>query len=171
MTFQLKETEDVYATIKDVFRGDSNLFLKYHYESPTNHKEALDYSALYIMQDVPNETIFYSIYLDRILFGYIALHQNNIWDLAFCVKYRDSIYINEFYKYLFNSIAIGGTIRLYERNHRDINILLKQGYARPVCFDKYIKKSGYEELIQEGAIKNKEKQIIFVPLSQIILQF
>jgi len=171
MTFRLEETEDIYATIKEVFFGDANLFLKYHYESPTDHKEAIEYSSLYIMRDVPHETIFYAIYLDELLFGYIALEQNNIWDVAFISKYREGIFINEFYKYLFSVIVKEGTIRLCERNHRDINLLLRSKIARPVCFDKYIGKRDYDELLQEGAIKNKEKQIIFVPLSQILLSF
>lgn len=171
MTFRLEETEDVYNTISSVFEKDINLFMKYHYESPTNHKEAVEYSALYILKDVPVDTKFLAIYLNEILFGYIALEYNNIWDISFCSSKRDEATINEFYKYLFGSILSEGTIRLYERNHRDINTLLKYGHAKPVCFDRYIKKNGYEELIQEGAIKNKEKQIIFVPLSQIILQF
>jgi hypothetical protein len=171
MTFRLEESFDIDETIKEVFLGDVNLFLKYHYESPTDHAEASQYTSLYTIRDVPRETVFYSIYLDDILFGYIAFEHNNIWDIAFSIKYREGDYINKFYNYFFREVLQEGTIRLCERNHRDINLLLKSKLARPVAFDRYIGKRDYTELAQEGAVKNKEKHILYIPLSQIILSF
>lgn len=169
--FRIEEPFDIDDIIRQVFLGDSNLLSKYHYESPTDYKEACQYTSLYSIRDVPKETVFYAIYCDNILFGYVMIENNNIWDLAFCIKSRKDDVLILFYKYLFSMLGTGGTIRLYERNHRDINLLIRNGLARAVAFDKYIKKAGYDEQVQDGVMRSIGKQIIFVPLSQIILQF
>lgn len=161
--FRLEETEDVYKCISDTIHGDYELMMKYHYDSPTTYEDAVTHSSKYVLLDVPNDAIFYAIYRNDVFYGYVVIQGSTIWDIAVKNVYRSELVL--LWTFLFELIKSDVTIRLYERNHRDINLLITTKLAKPVEFDRYIKKNGYDMTFSDG----NEKQIIYLPLSQILL--
>jgi len=168
----LKESEEIYGVVAEVFKDDYHLLTKYHYDSPTTFEEASIHTTLYIVKDTPKDCWFYTIEENGILYGFVCKQQNIIWDIGIKKEYReDKLLLERIWVTIFGNNQEKQIIRLYERNHRDINFLMRFMGAKPTEFEQYERKLDYMELIPEGAVKGVQKHVFFVPLSQILLTF
>lgn len=167
----IRESEDIYKVVDEIFSDDHDLYTKYHYDSPTTHKQAVEHTLDYIFNSTPRQSIFCEIIDNENLIGYLCWENNVIWDIGIKKEYRhDHIYLNKLWDAIFDKCG-DATIRLYERNHRDINFLMRFMGAKPMSFDIVARKLDYIELIPEGAVKGKEKHVFYIPLSQILLSY
>jgi hypothetical protein len=167
----IRESEDIYTIVDEIFDEDHDLYTKYHYDSPTTHKQAVEHTLDYIFKSTPKQSLFYEIVHNQELIGFLCYEQGVIWDIGIKYKFRgDHIYLNKIWDAVF-AFTGNATIRLYERNHRDINFLMRFMGAKPMSFDIVAKKLDYIELIPEGAVKGKEKHVFYIPLSQILLSY
>jgi hypothetical protein len=170
--FRITETADLYEVVSRVMEEDDDLFARYHYESPTSYEEATSHTCHYIAFDTPTDAEFLSIEYNGELVGFFCSSGDTVWDFAVKQRFRGSVEsMKNVWGTMFARMSGPISIRLCERNHRDINFLLRHMGATALDFNSLKRKMDYAYMMQEGAIKGKEKHVFFLPLSQIILKF
>lgn len=128
---RLRETEDIYKTVKDTFFGDNPYLQKFHVESPCGLMEATKYTVRNIFVYVPNQSVFYEITTDgNEPIGYACIFENEIWDFGIRKEFRDRK--NEAWDTITKGMN-GYSVRLYQDNERDFDWLVKERGCKPVC--------------------------------------
>lgn len=178
---ELVETEDILETVLEVTKGDHDLCARFHYASPSDHKtsECAEFTTKYILEETPPDAKFYRIERvmnnrKRILVGYVCMDHDCVWDFGVKLGFRNTPgCLERVWRAISKNAYLGYTVRLYDSNYRDINWLLKNGWAKPIAYEESPKGIWHWHGPKDGGHNSSLKgaHTFYTPLSQILLNF
>lgn len=166
---ELRPTNDIYSIISGAFKKDTQLYMLYHYESPTSYDEAVDFSCAYNKIDVPKNAIFYTVYYYHLIVGFVTILDDCIWDFHISKQHRSDTVMDESWEAIHAVMPQEFCVRLYQGNYRDINWLLTEKGGGPYKLEK--NKPGYYTAESDSMAYKGQEHTYFREYSQIILKF